>query len=213
MKEPTVEQLAATLAAHDLPLLRTEQAVPPLPLDPPSLIAALARHPDGRLGEALISGRLYLVGGTSLLLVAAKTATLDMGLQYEVDPSDHTEFVHCIRQVSRQMAIPVERASPSHFIPLPAGYAERHQFIGRYGQLDVFHFDFYSVALSKLHRGNEKDFTDVIAMVQRDLVSLPQLKQYFAEVLAQLEIRDIGARPEAFARKFALFEQRLGATA
>ncbi len=77
----------------------------------------------------------------------------------------------------------------------------------------MFHFDFYSVALRKLHRGNEKDFADVIAMVQRDLVSLSQLKQDFAEVLAQLEARDIGARPEEFARKFALFEQRLGAPA
>jgi hypothetical protein len=47
---------------------------------------------------------------------------------------------------SRDLRIPIERASPDQFIPLPAGYKDRKRFIERYGSLDVFHFDFYSVA-------------------------------------------------------------------
>ncbi len=130
--------------------------------------------------------RLYLVGGTSLLLVAAKTVTLDVDVQFEVDPVHHSEWVRCIRQVSRQLGIPVEQASPGDFIPLPAGYEVRHDFVGRYGQVDVFHFDFYSVALGKIHRGHEKDFLDVIAMVRQSLLDRTLLKQYFAEVLQQV---------------------------
>ncbi len=154
-------------------------------------------------------GRLYLVGGTSLLLVGAKTVTLDVAVQFEVEAAYHTEWVRCVRQVSRQLGIPVEQVSPADFIPLPTGHEARHQYIGRFGQLDVFHFDFYSVALSKVHRGNEKDFTDLVAMVQQGLVEMDQLKRYFREVLQHVEAHDISASPEEFQRKFALFEARL----
>jgi hypothetical protein len=156
---------------------------------------------------------LYLVGGTSLLLVAAKEVTLDVDVQFEIDPLHHAEWIRCIRQVRQQLAIPVEHAAPDHFIPLPAGYEGRHQYIGRYGRLEVFHFDFYSVALSKIHRGNEKDFTDLVAMVQQGLVGSEQLRRYFEEILPKLEVHDIAAMPDEFARKFDLFEERLrGAT-
>ncbi len=55
MEHLAIDQLAATLAAHDLPLLRTRVATAPLDLDAPSLIAALAEQQEGRLGEALIA--------------------------------------------------------------------------------------------------------------------------------------------------------------
>jgi hypothetical protein len=96
------------------------------------------------------AGRLYLVGGSSLILVAAKPSTLD-----------------------------------------------------------VFHFDFYSIALSKLHRGNEKDYVDVIQMVEQDLITLPQLREQFREVLPQLESFDIRLDANDYQRNFDLFEQRL----
>jgi hypothetical protein len=155
-------------------------------------------------------GRIYLVGGSSLILVAAKVSTLDVDIQFEVPPEHHDEFIRCLRDISRQRQVAVEQASPDQFIPLPSGYQDRHQFIGRYGSLDVFHFDFYSVALSKLHRGNEKDFADVIQMVQQGLIALSQLRAYFQEVLPQLESFNISADAKDFERNFALFEQRLG---
>jgi len=93
-------------------------------------------------------------------------------------------------------------------MPLPKGYQDRHQFIGRYGLLDLFHFDFYSIALSKIHRGNEKDFVDVIQMVRQSVIELPQLKQYYQEVLPQLEGM-LQANPQGMKRRFALFEKRL----
>jgi len=154
-------------------------------------------------------GRLYLVGGSSLILVAAKVSTLDIDLQYDIPDEYHEAFILCLRQISRQQQLPVEQASPDQFIPLPRGYQNRHQFIGRYGSLEVFHFDFYSVALSKLHRGNEKDFADVIQMVREGLIDLSQLRKQFQEVLPQLESFDLKANSDDFERNFTLFEQRL----
>jgi hypothetical protein len=155
------------------------------------------------------SGRLYLVGGSSLILVAAKVSTLDIDLQFDIPEEHQAQFIRCLRELSRRHQLPVEQASPDQFIPLPQGYQNRHQFIGRYGSLDVFHFDFYSVALSKLSRGNEKDFADVIQMVTQKLIALSQLREQFQEVLPQVESFGLRADPEDFKRNFALFEQRL----
>ncbi len=178
---------------------------------PREVTAVALEHWLEQLGRCFRhSGRLYLVGGTSLLLTDAKTVTLDVDVQFEIDPTYHTEWIHCIRQVSRQLGIPVEQASPADFIPLPSDHESRHEYVGRFGQLDVFHFDFYSVALSKLHRSNEKDLADVISMVRQGLVDSDQLRRYFQEILPRLVTHDISASPEDFTRKYALFEQRLG---
>jgi hypothetical protein len=154
-------------------------------------------------------GRLYLVGGSSLILVAAKVSTLDIDIQFDIPGEYHDVFIRCLREISRQLQLPVEQASPDQFIPLPHGYQDRHQYIGRYGSLEVFHFDFYSVALSKLHRGNEKDFADVVQMVAQGLIALPQLREQFQEILPQLESFSLKADAKEFARNFTLFEQRL----
>jgi len=155
------------------------------------------------------SGRIFLVGGSSLILVAAKVSTLDIDLQFDIPGEYHEAFIRCLRQISRQHKLPIEQVSPDQFIPLPRGYQNRHQFIGRYGSLDVFHFDFYSVALSKLHRGNEKDFADVIQMVSQGLITLVWLREQFQEVLPQLESFDISTDAKDFERNFTLFERRL----
>lgn len=155
-------------------------------------------------------GRLYLVGGSSLILIASKVSTLDIDLKIETMPEHHEEFIRCLRQVSRQLQISVEETSPDQFIPLPPGHAERHRFIGRYGSLDVFHFDFYSTALSKIHRGNEKDFADSIQMITQGIIELERLKSYFDAILPQVATFSLTADPESFARKFTLLEQRLG---
>jgi hypothetical protein len=154
-------------------------------------------------------GRLFLVGGSSLILTAAKVSTLDIDLQFDVADEYHDAFIRCLRLVSRQQGIPVEQASPDQFIPLPKGYADRHQFIGRYGSLDVFHFDYYSVALSKLSRGNEKDFDDVVQMVRQNLIALSRLQDYYREVLPQFESFDVSLDAEDFAHSFSVLEQRL----
>lgn len=154
-------------------------------------------------------GRLYLVGGSSLLLVSSKVSTLDIDLKIEAPAEHHGEFIRCLRQVSRQLQIPVEEASPDQFIPLPPGHRERHQFIDRYGLLDIFHFDFYSTALSKIHRGNEKDFADVVQMIAQKVIEFRLLREYFAAILPQLVTFRLNADPESFASKFALLEKRL----
>lgn len=164
-----------------------------------------------RLGQCYRhAGELYLVGGSSLLLVAAKTSTFDIDVKFEVPLEHQTAFIRCLRQVGRELGVPVEQASPDQFIPMPSGYIERRRFVGRFSNLDVFHFDFYAVALSKLHRGNDKDFADVISMTQQGLIELTALEGYFQEILPRYEDL-LSADPTGFRRKFALFQEKIAA--
>ncbi|MBX3056812.1 MAG: hypothetical protein KF770_10100 [Anaerolineae bacterium] len=163
-----------------------------------------------RLGSCFrYTARLYLVGGASLLLAGGKTSTFDIDIHFDVTPEVHAEFIRCLRQIRRELHLPIEEASPGEFIPLPTGYADRHQYIGRYGQIEVFHFDFYAVALSKIHRGNEKDFADVSSMVNRQLIDFVTLESFFNDLLPRYESYGLKADPDLFQRKFDLLRQRL----
>ena len=163
-----------------------------------------------RLGRCFhFPARLYLVGGSSLLLVAGKTSTFDIDVQFSTAHEHHTEFIRCLRTVSREMGILVDWASPEPFLPLPAGFQARCQFVGRYGSLDVFHFDFYSIALATVHRGNEKDFDDVVRMVQTGLISITVLESYLEQILPEYEYHQPSADPATFRRKFELLKEKL----
>lgn len=154
-------------------------------------------------------GRLYRVGGSSLLFVNAKNSTFDVDFAFEVETSHQQQFISCLRQVSRRLEIAVEQAAPHQFIPLPQGYEQRHQFVGRFELLDVFTYDFYSVALSKLERGFEKDFTDVASMLATGTIEFKRLETYFEEILPRVDSFGLRSDSADFSRKFNLLRQKL----
>ena len=95
-----------------------------------------------RLGRRFsMPGRLFLVGGTTMVFEGFRQQTLDIDITFEVADEHHSAFVVAVRDLKEQLSLNIEEASPAEFIPLPSGHQERSQYIGRYGQLDVFHFD------------------------------------------------------------------------
>ncbi len=148
-------------------------------------------------------GRVFLVGGTTLVFEGFRTQTLDVDLSFEVAEQDHGEFIRAVRALKDELAINVEEASPEDFIPLPEGYQGRAQFVGRFGTLDVYHFDVYSVALSKIERGLDADFADVLALLEAGWLDFATLSRYFAEILPQVGERSLKEDPQEFQRKFA----------
>lgn len=157
-----------------------------------------------QLGERYRGGgRLWLVGGTTIVLEGHRAQTLDIDLAIEADPADEGRLLQAIRELKEVLLVNVEQVSPADFIPLPSGYRERGRFIRRFGGLDVFHFDFYSTALSKIERGSEQDFADVLALLRAGQVEWPLLESCFDEILPQFGQRSLKQDPEEFARKFA----------
>jgi Nucleotidyltransferase of unknown function (DUF6036) len=130
-------------------------------------------------------GRLYLVGGAALVHAGVRPGfTVDIDVQ--VGGTNEGELIVAIQRLIQQMQINIEFASPADFMPLPSDWEMHAQYVGRYGEIDVFYFDFYSIALSKIERGNSRDIADVKLLVQHKIITLDELDVAYQEVLAQL---------------------------
>ncbi|MEM7538697.1 MAG: DUF6036 family nucleotidyltransferase [Chloroflexota bacterium] len=111
-----------------------------------------------RLGRRFTNpGPPYLVGGTTMVYEGLRQQTLDIDISFDIANEDHSAFISAIRELKESLSLNIEEASPEDFIPVPSGHKERSEYIGRYGQLDVFHYDLYSLALSKIERGTEDE--------------------------------------------------------
>ena len=132
-------------------------------------------------------GRIYLAGGAELVhsgLRGEGATTVDIDLRMDVGDESAAETV--IRQLMRQLGVNIEFASPADFIPLPADWATRSPFVGRYGNTDVFYFDYYALALSKISRGTSRDLSDVKLLAERGLIHRDELEAAYQQILPQL---------------------------
>ena len=137
-----------------------------------------------RLGRAAsIPIRIYLVGGTSAVVIGWRTATIDVDLM--IQPHDD-DLLRAIPAAKEALDINVELASPADFIPLPAGWEERSPFIERHHAVSFHHFDFYSQALAKVERGHRQDIDDVGEMIGRGLVEPHQARKFFDQIEPEL---------------------------
>ena len=89
--------------------------------------------------------------------------TVDIDLKPDPEPLG---FFGAIAELKKKLDVNVELASPDDFIPELPGWCERSQFIGRFGKLDFFHYDFYAQAVSELERGHARDILDVRTMLE-----------------------------------------------
>ncbi len=150
--------------------------------------------------------RLYLVGGATIVYEGLRRQTIDIDLAIEVAADNHGELLAILREARDTLDINIEEASPSDFIPLPAGFADRHQFVDRYGEVDVFHFDLYSLALSKIERGRRQDQLDVMALLESKRLNWDRLKAMYLEILPLMEEKSLKQDSKDFSLNFSATE-------
>lgn len=148
------------------------------------------------LGERVPpSSRLVLVGGSALALLGSPRLTIDIDF---VGDDVHPNKLHqSIMQIARELKIHAEPVPIERFIPLPKGSAERNIRIGRFGNLEVYVADPYSIALSKLDRGFDTDFDDIVFLIQHNHVQLDELERITQNALSQA--RKFDFHPEILA--------------
>lgn len=143
-------------------------------------IALLARE----LGRAVAPGtRMYLTGGATAVLAGWRDSTVDIDVRFEPDSDD---ALSRIRDLKEELSLNVELASPLDFLPPLPEWQERSSFRFREGNLEVFDFDSYSQALSKLQRGFELDLADVENMVSSGQVKPGRLLELFETIESEL---------------------------
>lgn len=143
-------------------------------------IKRLARE----LGRVVPPGtRMYLTGGATAVLEGWRDSTVDIDVRFEPDSDAALERV---RDLKEELALNVELASPLDFLPPLPDWQARSRFRLREGNLEVFDFDPYSQALSKLQRGFNLDLSDVQNMVESDQVEPTKLRELFEAIESEL---------------------------
>lgn len=133
----------------------------------------------------------YLLGGSALCLLGSTRQTLDIDFTTEMESGSPQTFEMVVQQVAREMDLDVEPVPIEAFVPLPPNPFTRRRFIGRYGQLNVFVYDLYTIALSKISRGFESDFEDVLFLLRKNFINMHELAAYFNQILPDAPKADI----------------------
>jgi hypothetical protein len=133
--------------------------------------------------EAIADVNVFLVGGTCAVLIGWREATIDVDLAMRPE-SD--AMLRAIPALKERLNINVELASPDQFIPVAPGWEDRSPFVSRIGRLTVRHYDFVAQALAKIERGHARDLADVEAMIARQLITGPEIRDQFARIESEL---------------------------
>jgi hypothetical protein len=150
---------------------------------------------------------LYLLGGSALCLLGSPRVTLDVDYTAEVAEEDTARFQAVLTELAAEMGLDLEDVPLAEFIPLPPEAWERRQTVGQFGQLQVYIFDPYSIALSKIARGFEADIEDVAFMLDEGVVEFDELERLFEEVLPKAAEADIV--PQEFRSYFEELRRRV----
>jgi hypothetical protein len=108
------------------------------------------------------------------------------------------------------MDINVEFISPWNSIPLSKGWEMNAKYAGGYGTIDVFYFDFYGIALSKIQKGRTPDIRDVKLLLEQGIITLQGLDEAYSEVLPQVGKLPYGKLdPKQFTERYTAIRQLL----
>ncbi len=141
------------------------------------LIAELGRRAKG-------PGRVYLVGGSSIVLLEkGRETTIDVDLKLDPEPAGIFEAIAAVKD---SLDVNIELAAPDQFIPALPGWRERSRFIDSAGEVDFYHYDFYSQALAKLERGHDRDLEDVAQLMSEGLIDRDRMRGYFDAIEPEL---------------------------
>lgn len=146
--------------------------------------ALIDRERLGRVIEALARAasrdtHIYLVGGTTAVLMGWRDSTIDV--DFVMRPEDD-DVLRALPGIKERLQVNIELASPLDFIPVPEGWEDRSPQVSRIGRVTVRHFDPYAQALAKLERGHAKDIEDVRQMLASGLIEASRVRRYFAEI-------------------------------
>lgn len=137
------------------------------------------------------SGTFYLLGGSALALLGNPRTTVDIDYTSEVEAGSQEQLEAAVTELAGEMRLDVEALPIDEFVPLPPRAIERRRLVGHYGQLAVYIFDPYTIALSKISRGFESDLEDVMFMLREGLIEFGELERHFDTILPDAPKADI----------------------
>lgn len=162
-----------------------------------------------RLDESLDRpGVLFLLGGSSLTWRGIKDYSADIDLALAEGETDPVPLLDAIDRATDFIEAIVDVIRMGETLPLPEGYAERAELAETFAHLRLYHFDPYSIALTKLARSEGRDIADVSSMLNAGLIDCTSLRHHFESVSTRIPRGVSRSDREDFKRKVETFYQQ-----
>lgn len=134
------------------------------------------------IGERVPAGsELILVGGSALALLGNARPTID--IDFVGDDVRPNTLHQSILRMAEELGVYADPVPLERFIPLPKDSDQRSIRIGQFGNLEIYVADPYSIALSKVDRGADTDYDDLLFLVEKGHVEMSKLEAILAEAL------------------------------
>ncbi len=153
--------------------------------------------------------RIYLTGSSSLIHLGLRPGVA-LTIDVLPDAPDEEEMITAIRQTGERQQIDVLFTSPEDFVPIPIHWKTQTRYIVRYGTIEAYYFDFYSLALSKIERGSDRDLYDLRLLIEQNIINLKKLEETYREVLPRMGKRPyLNIIPQRFSEFYEWVYQQL----
>ena len=131
-----------------------------------------------RLGDVYQEpARLFLIGGGALCMLGHTRRTMD--IDFSLSLSEQTKSLRdLMHDIADELGLELEVITLEEFVPVPVNASHRHQFIGQFGVIEVYVYDPYTIALSKLARGFETDIQDILFLLEEGFIHLDELTSF-----------------------------------
>lgn len=156
--------------------------------------------------RATSPGVVYLVGGSTALLLGIREQTIDVDIKLDPEPGG---VFQAIADLKNSLGINVELAAPDQFLPPLPGWRDRSPFIQSIGLVAFRHFDLYSQVLAKIERGHSQDLPDARAMMNLAGLQTDELIRLAIAIRPEL-IRYPGVDPNDLQLKLEEFLRTYG---
>lgn len=130
-------------------------------------------------------GTLYLTGGATALLGRWRDSTADLDFTATPDLL-LDEILRAASTMDRADRLAFEVVSPADFIGEVPGWADRSIHVGRYGAIDVRHYDPVSQVLAKCNRWIHFDAADCHALIDRGWAEPAAIERGLAVITPRL---------------------------
>jgi hypothetical protein len=146
---------------------------------------------------------LYLTGEAAFVHLGLRSST-STTLSMVIEATDETRMTSAIIRSAERLRLSAAFTSPEDVIPISWTWQDRSQYIGPYGYIDVYYFDYISLALSKIAQGSEQDLNDIWLLVRRRLLSLHDLDNAYLEIQPRMGRKPYDhVQPQQFAQRYA----------
>ncbi len=109
-----------------------------------------------------------------MILLGSPRLTMD--IDFVGDDVNPSELHRQILQTAKELKILIDLVPIDRFIPLPKGSEQRAIPIAQFGNLNVYVADPYSIALSKVDRGLDNDYADIVFLIQHHFINLKDME-------------------------------------